>query len=196
MKTCTATLGALLLTASSTSAIPLDVLDGASHAPQPHLFQAPVLAVRADSNSSTNSTVPVASCILDQTAAPGNLSLCGNATLFNVWRSKARVIAPEGWMNDPMAMWQREDGALHAGWQCHPQVRSPLSHLAAAAANLFLAAHPMGQHQHVCGDLAGPRDVCRPEQDARARHLRSLSCEALTPLVAGAVRDLRHSWRV
>ena len=27
------------------------------------------------------------------------LSQCGNATLFNVWRPKARFIAPEGWMN-------------------------------------------------------------------------------------------------
>lgn len=33
-------------------------------------------------------------CVLDQTLAPGNLSLCGNATLFEAFRPKARLIAP------------------------------------------------------------------------------------------------------
>jgi hypothetical protein len=41
------------------------------------------------------------SCSLDQTQPPGNLTFCGNSTLFTVWRPKARFIAPEGWMNDP-----------------------------------------------------------------------------------------------
>jgi hypothetical protein len=33
------------------------------------------------------------------------LSQCGNATLFNVWRPKARFIAPEGWMNGECGCW-------------------------------------------------------------------------------------------
>jgi hypothetical protein len=41
------------------------------------------------------------SCSLDQSKPPGNLTFCGNSTLFGVWRPKARFIAPEGWMNDP-----------------------------------------------------------------------------------------------
>jgi len=41
------------------------------------------------------------SCSLDQSKPPGNLTSCGNSTLFSVWRPKARFIAPEGWMNDP-----------------------------------------------------------------------------------------------
>lgn len=44
-------------------------------------------------------------CSLDQSKAPGNLTSCGNSTLFSVWRPKARFIAPEGWMNDPQGMW-------------------------------------------------------------------------------------------
>ncbi|KAF8530224.1 glycosyl hydrolase [Hysterangium stoloniferum] len=42
-----------------------------------------------------------ATCDLDQDAPPGNLTACGNSTLFFTWRPKARFIAPEGWMNDP-----------------------------------------------------------------------------------------------
>lgn len=40
-------------------------------------------------------------CSLDQSMPPGNLTVCDNSTLFQVWRPKARFIAPEGWMNDP-----------------------------------------------------------------------------------------------
>lgn len=40
-------------------------------------------------------------CDTNQNAAPGDLTSCGNSTLFFVWRPKARFIAPEGWMNDP-----------------------------------------------------------------------------------------------
>lgn len=27
----------------------------------------------------------------------------------------------EGWLNDPMGMYQREDGSYHVGYQAHPQ---------------------------------------------------------------------------
>lgn len=45
-------------------------------------------------------------CTIDRTQAPGDLSGCGNATLFDVWRPKAHVLAREGFMNDPMAIWE------------------------------------------------------------------------------------------
>ncbi|KAK4705762.1 hypothetical protein P7C70_g428, partial [Phenoliferia sp. Uapishka_3] len=99
MKALAGTLVACLLVASS-FAVPLDgasrLVEGADLAPTTKI------AIRAVDNSSTNATITAESCSLDQSIAPGNLTLCGNATLFNVWRSKARVIAPEGWMNDPM----------------------------------------------------------------------------------------------
>jgi beta-fructofuranosidase len=80
-------------------------------------------------------------CSLDQSKPPGNLTFCGNSTLFAIWRPKARFIAPEGWMNDPQGMlsivfsfiicslraarspglFQRKDGSIHVGYQCHPQ---------------------------------------------------------------------------
>lgn len=40
-------------------------------------------------------------CNFDQSRLPGNLTFCGNSSLFSIWRPKARFIAPEGWMNDP-----------------------------------------------------------------------------------------------
>ena len=40
-------------------------------------------------------------CDTNQDAPPGDLTQCGDSTLFFVWRPKARFIAPEGWMNDP-----------------------------------------------------------------------------------------------
>jgi beta-fructofuranosidase len=40
-------------------------------------------------------------CDTDRDTPPGDLTQCGNSTLFFVWRPKARFIAPEGWMNDP-----------------------------------------------------------------------------------------------
>ncbi|KIM20837.1 glycoside hydrolase family 32 protein [Serendipita vermifera MAFF 305830] len=60
-------------------------------------------------------------CNVDQNSPPGDLTTCGNSTLFFVWRPKARFIAPEGWMNDPQGLFQRSDGSFHAGYQCHPQ---------------------------------------------------------------------------
>ncbi|KAK4055900.1 hypothetical protein OIO90_003157 [Microbotryomycetes sp. JL221] len=73
-------------------------------------------------NTTTNGTTPsTGRCTLDQGRRPGNLTVCGNATLFEVWRPKAHMIAREGWMNDPMTMYQRDDGSLHIGYQCHPQ---------------------------------------------------------------------------
>lgn len=59
--------------------------------------------------------------LADQTKPPGDLTQCGNQTLFYTWRPKARFIAPEGWMNDPMGMVQFPDGSFHAGYQYHPQ---------------------------------------------------------------------------
>ncbi|KAJ7145383.1 glycosyl hydrolase [Mycena crocata] len=59
-------------------------------------------------------------CSFDQTKPPVGLTNCPSSSLFNVWRPKARFIAPEGWMNDPQGLWQRSDGSYHAGYQCHP----------------------------------------------------------------------------
>ncbi|KAH8919330.1 glycoside hydrolase family 32 protein [Atractiella rhizophila] len=64
---------------------------------------------------------PSSTCVANQNAAPGDLTQCGNSTLFFVWRPQARLIAPEGWMNDPQGLFQRSDGSFHAGYQCHPQ---------------------------------------------------------------------------
>ncbi|PLW10615.1 hypothetical protein PCASD_17363 [Puccinia coronata f. sp. avenae] len=46
---------------------------------------------------------------------------CRNSSMFNMWRPKARVIAPSGWMNDPMGMFQTKNGSFHVGYQCNPQ---------------------------------------------------------------------------
>ncbi|KAJ7275067.1 glycosyl hydrolase [Mycena rebaudengoi] len=61
-----------------------------------------------------------AACSFDQTQPPGDLTSCPDSSLFNVWRPRARFIGPEGWMNDPQGLWQRTDGSVHAGYQCHP----------------------------------------------------------------------------
>jgi beta-fructofuranosidase len=58
-----------------------------------------------------------AECNLDQTVPPGDLTACGDQSLFQLFRPKARFIAPEGWMNDPMGLFQRSDGTFHAGYQ-------------------------------------------------------------------------------
>lgn len=71
------------------------------------------------SNLQTNSSSDT-QCSLDQSSPPGNLTLCGNQTLFMLWRPKARFIAPQGWMNDPMALFQFSDGTYHAGYQFNP----------------------------------------------------------------------------
>ena len=116
-------LGALLL--STNPAISTPTPQAPPH--DPHFFQASELSSRSADNSSVSPSAvgssPAANCS-DQSIAPGDLSACGNATLFNVWRTKIRVSPIEGWSNDPMAMYQREDGKLHVGWQCHPQVSS------------------------------------------------------------------------
>ncbi|KAJ7190926.1 glycosyl hydrolase [Mycena pura] len=64
--------------------------------------------------------VAAAACSVDQTNPPGDLTSCPDSSLFNVWRPRARFIAPEGWMNDPQGLYQRSDGSYHAGYQCHP----------------------------------------------------------------------------
>jgi hypothetical protein len=87
------------------------------------------------------SSINTTSCDTNQDAPPGNLTQCGNSTLFFIWRPKARFLAPEGWMNDPqgknslhlaniiliivsIGLFQRRDGSFHAGYQCHPQVNN------------------------------------------------------------------------
>ncbi|KEI39741.1 glycoside hydrolase family 32 protein [Mixia osmundae IAM 14324] len=67
----------------------------------------------------TRSVESAPRCSLDRSKAPGDLTTCGNSTLFDVWRPKARFIAPNSWMNDPQGAWQREDGSFHIGYQCH-----------------------------------------------------------------------------
>jgi hypothetical protein len=54
-------------------------------------------------NASTPLNSSMAACSLDQNLPPGNLTLCGNSTLFSVFRPRARVAAPEGYMNDPVS---------------------------------------------------------------------------------------------
>ncbi|ETW84894.1 glycoside hydrolase family 32 protein [Heterobasidion irregulare TC 32-1] len=76
-----------------------------------------VAASGAEAAKSANGTD---NCIVDRTKAPGDLTSCGNNTLFNVWRPRARFIAPSGWMNDPQGLFQRSDGSFHAGYQCNP----------------------------------------------------------------------------
>ncbi|KNZ49389.1 hypothetical protein VP01_504g7 [Puccinia sorghi] len=51
---------------------------------------------------------PPAACRIDRSRPPQLQELvgCKNASLFNTWRPKARVIGPRGWMNDPMAILQ------------------------------------------------------------------------------------------
>jgi hypothetical protein len=46
------------------------------------------------------------SCRMDRSRPPHLEELvgCRNSSMFNMWRPKARVIAPSGWMNDPMGM--------------------------------------------------------------------------------------------
>ncbi|KAG8993555.1 hypothetical protein FRB93_001934 [Tulasnella sp. JGI-2019a] len=61
---------------------------------------------------------------VDQSNPPpenlGDRSVYGNSSLFHVWRPKAHFIAPNGWMNDPMGLFQMKDGKFHAGYQSHP----------------------------------------------------------------------------
>jgi hypothetical protein len=46
------------------------------------------------------------SCRIDRSQPPvlDELIGCKNSSLFHLWRSKARVTGPRGWMNDPMAI--------------------------------------------------------------------------------------------
>jgi hypothetical protein len=115
-------------------------------------------------------------CSLDQSKAPGNLTFCGNSTLFSVWRPKARFIAPEGWMNDPQGMlysdldffveihcyypcsglFQLDDGSFHAGYQCNPQHYSV--NLFSTAINVKLPDFStVGKHFTMCSDVKGSR---------------------------------------
>ncbi|OAV96570.1 hypothetical protein PTTG_01009 [Puccinia triticina 1-1 BBBD Race 1] len=62
-------------------------------------------------------------CRMDRSRPPDLEELvgCRNSSMFHVWRPKARVIAPRGWMNDPMGMFETRNGNFHVGYQCSPQ---------------------------------------------------------------------------
>ncbi|KAI9616699.1 hypothetical protein KEM48_005116 [Puccinia striiformis f. sp. tritici PST-130] len=62
-------------------------------------------------------------CRMDRSQPPDleELVSCRNSSMFQVWRPKARVIAPRGWMNDPMGMFEKKDGSFHVGYECSPQ---------------------------------------------------------------------------
>lgn len=71
----------LLLTTSSAASIPLQDA-GAPHDVDAHFFASRALpTTNSTANSTSNST---SVCSVDQTLPPTNLTLCGNATLFNV----------------------------------------------------------------------------------------------------------------
>lgn len=61
-------------------------------------------------------------CHLDQGQAPvlEELTQCKNGSMFKIWRPKARLIAPRGWMNDPMAIYSTRNGTFHVGYECNP----------------------------------------------------------------------------
>ena len=79
---------ALLAATSLTSAFPSS---------SPELGLPGLQSIKRQTVAPTNTSSEL--CDLDQSKPPGNLTLCGNATLFTTFRSKARFIAPEGWMN-------------------------------------------------------------------------------------------------
>ncbi|EFP78860.2 hypothetical protein PGT21_031694 [Puccinia graminis f. sp. tritici] len=62
------------------------------------------------------------SCRIDRSQPPvlDQLIGCKNSSLFHLWRTKARVTGPRGWMNDPMAIFETKSGAYHVGYQCNP----------------------------------------------------------------------------
>lgn len=97
---------------SSTKLLALALATLASASPAQASFE-PNLQARQSTNASACAVVP------DQNTyvTSETLAQCGNATLFTTWRPRARVIAPEGWMNDPMGMFLRSDGRFHAGYQ-------------------------------------------------------------------------------
>ncbi|QRW02501.1 glycoside hydrolase family 32 protein [Ceratobasidium sp. AG-Ba] len=61
---------------------------------------------------------------IDFSAAPPNLTFLANNSLFTHWRPRAHFIAPNSWMNDPMALWYKPDGQgggkFKASYQAHP----------------------------------------------------------------------------
>ncbi|KAG9088980.1 hypothetical protein FS749_001711 [Ceratobasidium sp. UAMH 11750] len=61
---------------------------------------------------------------IDFSSAPPNLTSLGNNSLFTHWRPRAHFIAPNSWMNDPMALWYEADGRgggkFKASYQAHP----------------------------------------------------------------------------
>jgi beta-fructofuranosidase len=61
---------------------------------------------------------------IDFSSVPPNLTSLANNSLFTHWRPKAHFIAPNSWMNDPMALWYKADGEgggkFKASYQAHP----------------------------------------------------------------------------
>lgn len=64
----------------------------------------------------------VKECLIDRSQPPklAELLRCTNSSMFEVWRPKARIIAPRGWMNDPMGIFETTNGTFHIGYQCNP----------------------------------------------------------------------------
>ncbi|CAH7670375.1 glycosyl hydrolase, partial [Phakopsora pachyrhizi] len=60
-------------------------------------------------------------CHIDRSQQPilDDLVKCKNFSMFHTWRPKARVIAPRGWLNDPMGIFETKNGTYHVGYQCN-----------------------------------------------------------------------------
>ena len=78
----------------------------------PETFDRAVSAAM-DQSSLKPITESNAACSFDRSKPPGDLTGCPDSSLFHFWRPRARFIAPEGWMNDPMSMFQHADGSIH-----------------------------------------------------------------------------------
>ena len=78
----------------------------------PETFDRAVSAAM-DQSSLKPITESNAACSFDRSKPPGDLTGCPDSSLFHFWRPRARFIAPEGWMNDPMSMFQHADGSVH-----------------------------------------------------------------------------------
>lgn len=78
--------------------------------------------VLSDTHHSNPTNPRSIGCNISRTEPPqlSNLLACWNSSLFNVWRPKARMMGPHGWMNDPMGIYQTKNGTFHIGYQCQP----------------------------------------------------------------------------
>nr|CAG26671.1 invertase 1 precursor [Uromyces viciae-fabae] len=75
---------------------------------------------RLESSKSGHSSAPQCSIDWSQPPQMDELVKCPNSSMFQVWRTKARVTGPRGWMNDPMAVFETRNGTYHIGYQCNP----------------------------------------------------------------------------